>query len=108
MTGTARDNGNKGNAMARTRLATASYHPQGDVLYIDVGPSQHSFCEPGADGILRRYSAEEGLPNGVTVIDFGQAWAKRRPELLGKVAGFLGVPADEIERSIAQALSVAR
>ena len=102
MTGTARDNGNKVSAMARTRRTTASYFPDGDVLYIDAGPSQHSFCDPGEDGLLRRYGIEDGLPSGVTVVGFDQVWATRRTELCEKVAVFLGVAVVDVESAVTQ------
>lgn len=85
----------------------AIYYSFPDVLYIDNGPQQPSFCEHEPGGIVLRYSEEEGSPYGITVVDLKKNWATRYAELHSKVAAFLEVSSTDVENAVTRAISIA-
>jgi uncharacterized protein YuzE len=79
---------------------SVSYDKDADVLYISKASPVAALTEEQDDGLLFRYSIEDDLPCGVTVMSFQNLWGQHRKELADRVSSFLNVPKDQTEKAV--------
>ena len=75
----------------------ADYDSCADVLYLHKDRPVASTTEMD-DGLLLRYSCDDGSPSGVTVVSYRRDWLARRVSLSIRVAEFLGIDSTLVER----------
>lgn len=59
-----------------------SYDRDSDVLYVSTRPDAPARSEEEKPGLLWRYDPESGELTGLTIVDFGTFWRRRRRELI--------------------------
>ena len=76
----------------------ADYDSSADVLYLYKDRPVASTTETDDDGLLFRYSHDDGSPSGVTVVSYRRDWLAHRVSLSTRVAEFLGIDSGFVER----------
>jgi uncharacterized protein YuzE len=76
----------------------ADYDSRADVLYLHKHRPVASTTETHDDGLLLRYSCDDGSPSGVTVVSYRRDWLAHRVSLSTRVAEFLGIDSTLVER----------
>lgn len=81
----------------------AEYDSAADVLYVTVGKiGRPAWTDEDEIGLVWRFSEEDDLPIGVTIIDFREVWALRRKELVRRMAEKLRLSRRMTERTLAR------
>jgi uncharacterized protein YuzE len=63
------------------------YDRASDVLYISTRPGAPARSREDEQGLVWRHDPDSGELIGVTIVDYGTSWLRRRPELIARLAG---------------------
>lgn len=80
----------------------ARYDRDSDVLYLSSRPGVPARSREEQPGMVWRYDVEGGDLVGVTVIDFGTYWRRRRRELVEQIANRFHLSPEETRDMLGQ------
>jgi len=76
---------------------TADYDNSADVMYFSTGCHSPDHYEEDADGLVWRYDID-GIPYGVTILDFNEYWSDKKTLLVKRITKLLNVSKNEALR----------
>jgi hypothetical protein len=82
-----------------------SYDRDSDVLYVSTRADVPALSEEEKPGLLWRYDPESGDLIGVTIVDFGTFWSRRRSELIADFASRFQMSPEEARRALDSAVA---
>lgn len=76
---------------------TADYDNSADVMYFSMGIHSPDRYEEDVEGLVWRYDIQ-GVPYGVTILDFHEYWGGKKQHLVERITALLKIPQKEVMR----------